>query len=198
MSSPLIFIRSNERLVFRYYNGKKEQKQIKAFRMYQFARFHRYDKMKEEKGSANLQLLILHGPNLNRLGTREPETYGTETLASINEKIEHYAKERQIDVSFFQSNAEHELIDAIHQAADEKVDGIIMNPAAFTHYSIAIRDAIASVDVPVIEVHISNVHTREQFREVSVTAPVCMGQLTGFGAHSYLLAVEAFYLQGRE
>lgn len=145
-----------------------------------------------------MQLLILHGPNLNRLGTREPEMYGTETLASINEKIERYAKERHISVTYFQSNAEHELIDAIHRAADEAIDGIIMNPAAFTHYSIALRDAIASVDVPVIEVHISNIHTREPFREESVIAPVCIGQLTGFGANSYLLAVEAFYLQGRE
>ncbi len=154
--------------------------------------------MNREKGSANLQLLILHGPNLNRLGTREPETYGVETLLSINKKIEQYANERQIEVSFFQSNAEYELIEAIHRAADEKIDGIIINPAAFTHYSIALRDAIASVDVPTIEVHISNVYQREDFRQTSVTAPVCIGQLTGFGAHSYLLAVEAFHLQGRE
>ncbi len=142
-----------------------------------------------------MQLVVLHGPNLNRLGTREPEIYGEETLEDINRKIQQYSEEKGITTTCIQSNREYELIEAIHHAADKKIDGIVINPAAFTHYSIAIRDAIASTDIPVIEVHLSNVHAREAFRQQSVIAPVCVGQITGFGHFSYLMAIESFYLQ---
>lgn len=142
-----------------------------------------------------MRIVVLNGPNLNRLGKREPTIYGHETLQDIEHKLEEQAKELQIELSFLQSNREDELIDAIHQADDQAVDGIILNPAAFTHYSIALRDAIASVDVPVVEVHISNVHQRESFRATSVTAPVCIGQITGFGSDGYLLALQSLVLK---
>lgn len=142
-----------------------------------------------------MRIVVLNGPNLNRLGKREPTIYGHETLQDIEHKLEEQAKELQIELSFLQSNREDELIDAIHEADDQAVDGIILNPAAFTHYSIALRDAIASVDVPVVEVHISNVHQRESFRATSVTAPVCIGQITGFGSDGYLLALQSLVLK---
>lgn len=142
-----------------------------------------------------MRIVVLNGPNLNRLGKREPTIYGHETLQDIQQKLEEQAKEFQIELSFLQSNREDELIDAIHEADDQAVDGIILNPAAFTHYSIALRDAIASVDVPVVEVHISNVHQRESFRATSVTAPVCIGQITGFGSDGYLLALQSLVLK---
>lgn len=142
-----------------------------------------------------MRIVVLNGPNLNRLGKREPTIYGHETLQDIEQKLEEQAKEFQIELSFLQSNREDELIDAIHEADDQAVDGIILNPAAFTHYSIALRDAIASVDVPVVEVHISNVHQRESFRATSVTAPVCIGQITGFGSDGYLLALQSLVLK---
>lgn len=142
-----------------------------------------------------MRIVVLNGPNLNRLGKREPTIYGHETLQDIEHKLEEQAKEFQIELSFLQSNREDELIDAIHEADDQAVDGIILNPAAFTHYSIALRDAIASVDVPVVEVHISNVHQRESFRATSVTAPVCIGQITGFGSDGYLLALQSLVLK---
>ncbi len=145
-----------------------------------------------------MRILIMNGPNLNRLGKREPDIYGHETLGDVEAMIETYAKEHGIDVSFIQSNYEGALIDAIHDAADEGIDGIVINPGAFTHYSIALRDALAGVDVPAIEVHISNVHTREPFREKSVTAPVCIGQMTGFGTSGYVLALEAFRLRNEK
>ncbi|HEY4565751.1 type II 3-dehydroquinate dehydratase [Planococcaceae bacterium Storch 2/2-2] len=145
-----------------------------------------------------MRILIMNGPNLNRLGKREPDIYGHETLADVEAMIETYANEHGIDVSFIQSNYEGALIDAIHDAADEGIDGIVINPGAFTHYSIALRDALAGVDVPAIEVHISNVHTREPFREKSVTAPVCIGQMTGFGTSGYVLALEAFRLRNEK
>lgn len=138
-----------------------------------------------------MRILVLNGPNLNRLGKREPHIYGHETLQMIEEKIVHYATERNIEVECLQSNREYELVEAIHRAEDEAFDGIIINPAAFTHYSIAIRDALSGVSVPAVEVHISNVHTREPFRTNSVTAPACIGQLTGFGSNGYLLALQA-------
>ncbi len=142
-----------------------------------------------------MKLLILNGPNLNRIGKREPDIYGHETLEDVEKKLTALAKEQQMTLDFFQSNTEGLLIDRIHEAADEGIEGIIFNPGAFTHYSIALRDAIASVDVPTIEVHISNIHTREIFRQTSVIAPVCIGQLTGFGTDGYLLALQAFHLR---
>ena len=136
------------------------------------------------------RILVLHGPNLNLLGTREPEIYGSTTLDDINEMIAERAAEAGIETAFYQSNHEGDLVDAIQQA-NHKFDFIIFNAAAFTHYSIAIRDAIAAIDVPVIEVHISNIHQREEFRHTSVLAPGAMGQICGLGVESYLAALEA-------
>ena len=135
-------------------------------------------------------VLVLHGPNLNLLGTREPEIYGSATLADINEMLKKRAEEAGIGIDFLQSNHEGVLVDAV-QAARGKYDYIIFNAAAFTHYSIALRDAIAAVKVPVIEVHISNIHQREAFRHTSVLAPVALGQICGLGVASYLAALEA-------
>ena len=138
-----------------------------------------------------MKLLVINGPNLNMLGLREPGVYGNDTMESINKEILSKAKEKGIEVNFFQSNIEGEIINKIHSAMGV-YDGIIINPGAYTHYSIAIRDAIASVNVPAVEVHLSNIHKREQFRHTSVTAPVCMGQITGFGKKGYIMALEAF------
>ena len=132
------------------------------------------------------RILVLHGPNLNLRGTREPEIYGSTTLDDINGMIAERAAEAGIETAFYQSNHEGDLVDAIQQA-NHKFDFIIFNAAAFTHYSIAIRDAIAAIDVPVIEVHISNIHQREEFRHTSVLAPVAMGQICGLGVESYLI-----------
>jgi 3-dehydroquinate dehydratase-2 len=136
------------------------------------------------------KILVINGPNLNMLGTREPEVYGTLTLDAINTRIASEAEVARIEVEFFQSNSEGEIIDAIH-SAEGNANGIILNAGAYTHYSYAIRDAIASVSVPCIEVHLSNVHARDEFRRTSVIAPVCMGQISGFGIMSYLLAMRA-------
>ena len=144
-----------------------------------------------------MRILILNGPNLNRLGKREPEIYGHETLEDVEISMTKLALSQGMQVEFFQSNSEGKLIDRIHEAADEGINGIIFNPGAFTHYSIALRDAIASVDVPTIEVHISNIHNREPFRQTSVIAPVCIGQLAGFGTDGYELALHAFLLRGK-
>ncbi|WP_315443451.1 type II 3-dehydroquinate dehydratase [uncultured Selenomonas sp.] len=136
------------------------------------------------------KILVLNGPNLNLLGTREPEIYGSLTLEDINERLRRRAEAAGLDMECLQSNHEGVLVDAI-QAARGRVDYIILNAAAFTHYSIAIRDAIAAVDVPVIEVHLSNIHQREDFRHKSVIAPVVLGQIAGLGAESYMAALEA-------
>ena len=135
------------------------------------------------------KILVMNGPNLNLLGTREPEIYGSLTLADIHERLRQRANEADLDIEFMQSNHEGVLVDAI-QRARRTVDYIILNAAALTHYSIALRDAIAAVDVPVIEVHLSNIHKREEFRHKSVIAPVVVGQIAGFGAESYLAALE--------
>ena len=140
------------------------------------------------------RILVLHGPNLNLLGTREPEIYGKMTLADINGRLETRAKRAGVLIEFLQSNHEGVLVDAI-QEAQGKYDFILLNAAAYTHYSIALRDAIGSIDVPVIEVHLSNIHKREEFRHHSVIAPVVMGQVAGLGAESYLAALEAALLK---
>lgn len=135
-------------------------------------------------------LLILHGPNLNLLGMREPEIYGALTLAEIDKKLADAAKSKGVEIYSIQSNSEGALIDALQEAA-EKADGVIFNPAGYTHTSVALRDAVAAIGIPVIEVHLSNVYAREEFRKTSLIAPVCLGKITGFGWMSYLLAFEA-------
>lgn len=136
------------------------------------------------------KFLIINGPNLDMLGIREPGVYGDETLETVCEKIKARAEELGVEAAFYQSNIEGELINCIH-AAMGQYDGIVMNPGAYTHYSYAIRDAIAAVHLPVVEVHISNIHQREEFRHHSVTAAVCRGQICGLGTMGYLLALEA-------
>jgi 3-dehydroquinate dehydratase-2 len=136
------------------------------------------------------RVLVLNGPNLNRLGTREPDVYGTLTLDDIQAECDALAKELGLVLDFRQSNDEAQCIDWLHEAADNAA-GVIINPAAFTHYSYAIRDAIALVPVPVIEVHLSNPAAREEFRHTSVVAGVATGTIAGFGPESYLLAIRA-------
>lgn len=136
------------------------------------------------------RVLVLHGPNLNLLGVREPHVYGTVTLAEIDRQLVERGQQLGLAVLTFQSNHEGALIDRIHAARTE-VDALILNPGALTHYSYALRDALAAVGLPAVEVHLSNIHGREPFRQHSVTAPVCRGVIAGFGPLSYLLALEA-------
>ena len=136
-----------------------------------------------------MKLLVLNGPNLDMLGIREPDVYGSDTLAALEELVTRYAAERGVSVTCIQSNSEGELIDIIHQAGSA-FDGIVYNPGAHTHYSYALRDAVASIDVPVVEVHISDIDAREPFRSVSVIAPVCVAQVKGLGFGGYCRAID--------
>jgi 3-dehydroquinate dehydratase-2 len=144
-----------------------------------------------------MKIFVLNGPNLNLLRTREPDNYGTQTLADIENFVRDEATKLNVEVSFYQSNIEGELVNKI-QEAKGNFDGIVINPAAYTHTSVAIRDAILAVNIPTVEIHLSNIHTREEFRKTSLTAPACIGQITGFGANSYklgLIAINNYLLQ---
>ena len=136
------------------------------------------------------KVLVINGPNLNLLGQREKEIYGKETLEDIAIKMNTEAIKLNIDLSFIQTNHEGEIIDKIHESKG-KIDIIIINPGAYTHYSIAIRDAIKAVEIPAIEIHLSNIHAREELRSKSVIAPVCVGQISGLGSTGYMLALKA-------
>ena len=136
-------------------------------------------------------ILVIHGPNLNLLGTREPEIYGSMTMQDINEDLQKQAKEADVNIDFFQSNHEGEIIDKLHDARG-RYDYIILNAGAYTHYSIAIRDALAAIEIPTIEVHISNIHQREEFRHHSMISCACIGVICGFGLDSYRLGIESF------
>ncbi len=136
------------------------------------------------------RLLVLNGPNLNLLGTREPEIYGSDTLDDINDRLHQQAESLGHQVSFCQSNAEHTLIEAIHAARDDGVGCIVINPGAFTHTSIGLRDALLGVAIPFIEVHLSNVHAREDFRQTSYLSDVAVGVITGLGARGYEYALD--------
>jgi len=137
------------------------------------------------------QLLVIHGPNLNLLGTREPEHYGATRLKDIDAGLKKQAEQANHSLECFQSNAEHEIVDRIHQAQKDNVAYIIINPAAFTHTSVAVRDAIAGVAIPFIEVHLSNVHAREEFRQHSYFSDLAVGVISGLGAKGYQLALES-------
>lgn len=138
-----------------------------------------------------MKLLVINGPNLNFLGIREKTVYGNQDFNYLLSMLSEKAVKENITIDTFQSNCEGDIIDRIQKAYFDETQGIIINPGAFTHYSYAIRDALASMDMPIIEVHISNVHKREEFRHVSVTAPVCTGQIVGMGLNGYILAVDA-------
>jgi len=137
-----------------------------------------------------MKVLFLNGPNLNLLGDRQPEVYGRRTLGDIESMLRERAMRRGVEIEFRQSNAEGDLVDWVQQAKG-RFDSVVLNAAAYTHTSVALRDAIAATGVPVIEVHLSNIHAREEFRHKSLIAPVCVGQISGFGAFSYILAFEA-------
>jgi 3-dehydroquinate dehydratase-2 len=139
----------------------------------------------------NMKIIVIHGPNLNLLGTREPEHYGSMTLKKINNMIMQYAKKEKIEIDIFNSNHEGEIIDIIHGAI-ETIDGIIINPGAFTHTSIAIRDALLACGIPTIEVHLSNIYQREEFRHRSYISDIALGVITGLKEQGYILAIKAF------
>ncbi|MDF1579440.1 MAG: type II 3-dehydroquinate dehydratase [Desulfuromonadales bacterium] len=137
-----------------------------------------------------MKILVLHGPNLNLLGTREPDIYGSRTLAEIDSELTAYAAECSVEVEIHQSNHEGILVDLIQAAAAANISGLIINPGAYTHTSIALRDAIVGTGIPAVEVHLSNIHARESFRGKSFIAPVAVGQISGFGARGYRLALD--------
>ena len=136
------------------------------------------------------KILVIHGPNLDLLGKRQPEIYGKSSLNEINQRLKNLAQKHKVEIEFFQSNHEGEIVDKIGQAEDE-FEALLINPAAYTHTSVAIRDAIAAVEIPAVEVHLSNIYAREEFRHTSLIAPVAAGQVCGFGIDSYLLGLEA-------
>ena len=150
-------------------------------------KFLYYNNCKEGK---KMKLLVINGPNLNMLGIREPEKYGKSTLSDIEKELYAYSFELGIDIETFQSNSEGEIIDKIQQALG-KFDGILINAGGYTHTSVAIRDAISSVNLPCVEVHMTNIHAREEFRQKSLIAPVCIGQISGLGQNSYKLGLKA-------
>ena len=137
------------------------------------------------------KITVIHGPNLNLLGAREPEVYGTTTIDEINKSLEEYAKKRKVSLEIFQSNHEGEIVDIIGGCKKNGSSAILINPAAYTHTSVAIRDAISASGVPAVEVHLSNIYAREEFRHTSLVAPVARGQVSGFGKASYMLGLEA-------
>ncbi len=138
-----------------------------------------------------MKILVINGPNINFLGIREKEVYGTNNYDHLVNLIEEKAKQASLEVNIFQSNHEGEIIDRIQEAYYDETDGIIINPGAFTHYSYAIRDALTSIRIPKIEVHISNIYKREKFRQTCVTTPACDGQISGLGLNGYILAIDA-------
>lgn len=138
-----------------------------------------------------MNIVIINGPNLNFLGIREPDIYGSQTWEEMEKKVQNYASNHDLKCAFFQSNSEGAIINRIQQAYADRVDGIIINPAAYTHYSYAIHDAIKAVNIPAVEVHLSAIQARESFRKESVIAPACIGQISGFGEEGYILALHA-------
>ena len=143
-----------------------------------------------------MNILVLNGPNLNLLGSREPEVYGTDTLEDIEKNLNSIAKEHNVNINFYQSNSENELINKLHAAKVDKIDAIIINPGAFTHTSIALRDAFLGVNIPFIEVHISNIYKREEFRKKSFLSDISEGLITGLGVHGYEFALLSIIKRG--
>ena len=143
-----------------------------------------------------MNILVLNGPNLNLLGSREPEVYGTDTLEDIEKNLNSIAKEQNVNINFYQSNSENGLINKLHAAKEEKIDAIIINPGAFTHTSIALRDAFLGVNIPFIEVHISNIYKREEFRKKSFLSDISEGLITGLGVHGYEFALLSIIKRG--
>ena len=139
-----------------------------------------------------MKIRIINGPNLNLLGIREPEQYGNETLESINRELLELGKKNNITLDFFQSNIEGEIVDSLQDAFFRKYDGIIINAGGYTHTSVSVRDAIKSINIPCVEVHLSNIYGREDFRQKSLLSPVCVGQISGFGKMSYFMALYYF------
>ncbi|MBL7156840.1 MAG: type II 3-dehydroquinate dehydratase [Candidatus Omnitrophica bacterium] len=137
------------------------------------------------------KILVIHGPNLNLLGAREVDIYGKVTIDQINNELKSVAEKRKVDIEIMQSNHEGEIVDVIGKAKKNKVNAVLINPAAYTHTSVAIRDAVSACGVPTVEVHLSNIYAREEFRHTSLIAPVAKGQVAGFGKTSYLLGLEA-------
>ena len=152
---------------------------------------NRLNSLKKHIKSIKMKVLVIHGPNLNLLGSREPDVYGSTSLDEINAGLEQKAKENHIELESFQSNAEHELVDLVHSAKDQDVNCIIINPGALTHSSIALRDALSGVGIPFIEIHISNIYAREDFRQKSYLSDVAEGVISGLGIDGYELALKS-------